>query len=68
MPTTSTANRKIIFSKILVAIDGSDPSMYAADYAIAMCKQYNAEHYVLQVIRADIDLFGAYEEEYQYEK
>ena len=48
MPTTSTAS--------------SEPSMDAADYAIAMCKQYNAELYVLHVIRVDIDIFGAYEE------
>jgi nucleotide-binding universal stress UspA family protein len=62
MPTTSTANPKILFSKILVAIDGSEPSMDAADYAITMCKQYNAVLYVLHVIRADIDIFGAYGE------
>jgi nucleotide-binding universal stress UspA family protein len=62
MPTTSTANQKIIFSKILVAIDGSEPSMDAADYAIIICKQYNAELYALHVIRVDVDLFGAYAE------
>lgn len=62
MPTTSTANPKILFSKILVAIDGSEPSMDAADYAIAMSERYNAVLYVLHVIRADIDIFGAYGE------
>jgi nucleotide-binding universal stress UspA family protein len=58
MPTSSTANQKIIFSKILVAIDGSDPSMNAADYAVSMSKEYNAELYALHVICADADLFG----------
>jgi Universal stress protein UspA and related nucleotide-binding proteins len=55
---TSTASHKIIISKLLVAIDGSDPSMDAADYAISISKQYNAEFlYALHVIRADVDLF-----------
>ena len=38
--TTTGANQKAIISKILVAIDGSDASMDAADYAIS--KEYNA--------------------------
>ena len=38
--TTTDASRKAIISKILVAIDGSDASMDAADYAIS--KEYNA--------------------------
>ena len=38
--TTTGANQKAIISKILVAIDGSDASMDAADYAIS--KGYNA--------------------------
>jgi nucleotide-binding universal stress UspA family protein len=58
---TSTASHKIIISKLLVAIDGSDPSMDAADYAISISKQYNAELYALHVIRADVDLFGPHE-------
>jgi nucleotide-binding universal stress UspA family protein len=58
---TSTASHKIIISKLLVAIDGSDPSMDAADYAISISKQYNAELYALYVIRADVDLFGPHE-------
>jgi nucleotide-binding universal stress UspA family protein len=61
MPTTSTASQKIIFYKILVAIDGSDPSMDAADYAVSLSKEYNAELYALHVIRADVDLFGVHQ-------
>jgi nucleotide-binding universal stress UspA family protein len=58
---TSTASKKIMFYKILVAIDGSDPSMDAADYAISISKEYNSELYVLYVIRADVDLFGVHQ-------
>jgi nucleotide-binding universal stress UspA family protein len=50
-----------MFYKILVAIDGSDPSMDAADYAISISKEYNSELYVLYVIRADVDLFGVHQ-------
>src|SRR6187200_3157231 len=59
--STTTASQKTIFSKILVAIDGSDASMDAADYAISISEQYNAELlYALHVIHpADVDLFGA---------
>ena len=61
MSTTINASQKTIFSKILVAIDGSDASMDAADYAISISKQHNAELlYALHVIHpADADLFGA---------
>jgi len=66
MSTTSTtpstaASQKTIISKMLVAIDGSDASMNAADYAISISKQYNAELCALHVIRADVDLFGPHE-------
>ena len=48
---STTASQKTIFSKILVAIDGSDASMDAADYAIFIFKQHNAELlYALHVI------------------
>jgi nucleotide-binding universal stress UspA family protein len=59
MSTTTTASRKTVFSKILIAIDGSDSSMDASDYAIS--KQHNAELlYALHVIHpADTDLFGS---------
>ena len=61
MSTTINASQKTIFSKILVAIDGSDASMDAADYAISISKQHNAELlYALHVIHpADADLFGS---------
>src|SRR5438094_10001336 len=58
---TTGASQKAIISKILVAIDGSDESMDAADLAIYVSKEYNAELYALHVIRADIDLFGPHE-------
>ena len=45
-------NQKAIFSKILVAIDSSDASMDAADYATAMSQRYNTELYALHVIHA----------------
>ena len=45
--TTTGANQNAIISKILVAIDGSDASMDAADYAISISKEYNAELYAL---------------------
>lgn len=68
MSTTTTtpgpatgASQKAIISKILVAIDGSEASMDAADYAISMSKVYDAELYALHVIRADVDLFGPHE-------
>ena len=49
------------FSKILVAIDDSEPSMDAADYAISLSQEYNAEIYALHVIHSDVDLFGPHE-------
>jgi nucleotide-binding universal stress UspA family protein len=60
---TAAANKvsqKITFQKILVAIDGSEPSMDAAEYAISISKEYNADLYALYVIRADVDLFGVH--------
>ena len=59
--STANTNQKVTFSKILVAMDGSDESMNAADYAIFISKEYNAELYALHVIRADVDLFGLHE-------
>ena len=53
---SSSANKKLIFSKILVAIDSSDASMDAADYATAISQRYNAELYALHVIHADVEL------------
>jgi len=56
-PSTSSANQKAIISKILVTIDGSDASMDAAEHAISISKEYNAELYALYVIRTDVDLY-----------
>ena len=38
------------FSKILVAIDGSEPSMDAVDYAILMAGRYNSDLVALHVL------------------
>jgi nucleotide-binding universal stress UspA family protein len=67
MSTTTTTSKtinddqKTIVTKVLVAIDGSDSSMDAADRAISMTKEHNAELYALHVIRPDVDLFGPHE-------
>ena len=58
---STRANQKTIFSKILVAIDSSDASMDAADYATVISEKYNAELYALHVIHADVDLYGPHE-------
>jgi nucleotide-binding universal stress UspA family protein len=58
--TTNTATNntsKQIFSKVLVAIDGSEKSMEAAEYSICISESYNAQLYALNVIRVDPDLF-----------
>jgi nucleotide-binding universal stress UspA family protein len=55
---SATNNKsKQIFSKVLVAIDGSEKSMDAAEYSICMSERYNAQFYALNVIRVDPDLF-----------
>lgn len=46
------------FSKILVAIDGSEPSMTAADYAISVAKKYGSELIALHVIRSGTSILG----------
>jgi nucleotide-binding universal stress UspA family protein len=62
LPATSTPavnNRTSrIYSKILVAIDGSDPSMNAAEHAISVSEAFSAELHALHVIQIDVDLFG----------
>jgi nucleotide-binding universal stress UspA family protein len=58
--TTNTATNntsKQIFSKVLVAVDGSEKSMDAAEYSICISESYNAQLYALNVIRVDPDLF-----------
>jgi|GEM_PF-5969246 len=49
MPTNTIDSTKK-FSKILVAIDGSEPSMDAADYAILMARIYNSSMTALHVL------------------
>jgi nucleotide-binding universal stress UspA family protein len=48
--STSTVESNKKFSKILVAIDGSEASMDAADYAILMARTYNSCMAALHVI------------------
>ena len=48
--STSTVDSTKKFSKILVAIDGSEASMDAADYAILMARVYNSSMTALHVI------------------
>ena len=46
------------FTKILVSIDGSEPSTNAADYSISVANIYHSELIVLHVIPSDVSLFG----------
>lgn len=46
------------FSRILVAVDGSEASMDAADYAIDMAKMYNAELTALTVSHISLSSYG----------
>ena len=43
-------NQKVIFSKILVAIDSSDASMDAADYATSISQRYITQNYMLYML------------------
>lgn len=54
MSTNAVANQKPKISKILVAIDGSEQSMHAADYAIDMATKYNAELIAIHVVSAKL--------------
>lgn len=45
------------FSKILVAIDGSEISLKAADYGIAMAKKDNAKLVVINIIHTPASTF-----------
>jgi nucleotide-binding universal stress UspA family protein len=53
-----STERKKKFSKILVAADGSEASMDAADYAIEIARKYDSELIALYVIMSDITIFG----------
>jgi len=44
----------IEFLKIMVGIDGSEESINAAEYAIAIAKMYNAELIAINVLTSDI--------------
>ena len=46
------------FSRILVAVDGSEASMDAADYAIDMAKMYNAQVTTLTVSHISLSSYG----------
>jgi nucleotide-binding universal stress UspA family protein len=46
------------FSRILVAVDGSESSMDAADYAIDMAKMYNAHLTTLTVSHISMSSYG----------
>jgi nucleotide-binding universal stress UspA family protein len=46
------------FSKILVAIDGSEPSMAAADYAISVAQKDGSELIALYVIQSGTSILG----------
>jgi nucleotide-binding universal stress UspA family protein len=52
------SNIKAKISKVLAPIDGSELSIYAADYAVLIAKQNNAQLIAIHVIRS--------EEAYQY--
>lgn len=48
------------FEKILTAIDFSENSELAFEYAVTMAKQFNAELIVMHVINEPVDLRGFY--------
>ena len=51
-------NKKGVFSKILVGVDGSEASMEAAKYAIRIAIRYDSDLIALYVILSDITIFG----------
>ncbi|MFA7059884.1 MAG: universal stress protein [Pedobacter sp.] len=48
------------FDRILTAIDFSENSDFAFDYALTLAKQFNAELTVMHVINEPVDLRGFY--------
>jgi len=48
------------FEKILIAIDFSENSEYAFDYALTLAKQFNGELTIMHVINEPVDLRGFY--------
>jgi nucleotide-binding universal stress UspA family protein len=55
---SSPTERKKKFYKILIAADGSEASMDAADYAIEIARKCDSELIALYVILSDITIFG----------
>lgn len=57
-PTSTATNNKSrqIFSKILVAIDGSEKSMDAADFAISIATMHNFELILIHVIPPEVKI------------
>lgn len=51
-------NKENVFSKILVAVDGSEASVEAAKYATQIANKYKSDLVVLYVILSDITIFG----------
>src|SRR5919199_405272 len=54
----TSETKKGIFSKILVAVDGSESSLDAADYAIQMAKKDSAQLTALTVNRIPLSSYG----------
>ncbi|MCD6038463.1 MAG: Universal stress protein family, partial [Nitrososphaeraceae archaeon] len=54
----STKTKKGVFSKILVAIDGSESSLNATDYAMEMAKKDGAQVIALTVNRIPLSSYG----------
>lgn len=48
------------FTKILIAVDFSENSECAFDYALMLAKQFNAELAIIHVINEPVDLRGFY--------
>lgn len=48
------------FEKILIAIDFSENSDYAFDYALTLARQFQAEMTIMHVINEPVDLRGFY--------
>jgi len=48
------------FDKILIAIDFSENSNYAFEYALTLARQFNAELTLMHVINEPVDLRGFY--------
>ena len=47
------------FSKVLVAVDGSEYSMNAAEYAISITKEYDSQLIALHVITSDVSTIAS---------